>query len=111
MTRSKAFLEKGVEIRWNCAPSLIKEGDDTPEKPLSFPGGLKDYLDTQVKDLAVWSKACSMAKANGPMIKGVMAAWNGPLYGPMTPMAMWQVSVTPSLHLRAVRTKPGFGRV
>lgn len=52
MTRSKAFLEKGVEIRWNCAASLIKEGDDTPEKAvLSFPGGLKDYLETQVTDL------------------------------------------------------------
>ncbi|WP_028033452.1 DNA topoisomerase IV subunit B [Chelativorans sp. J32] len=45
MTRSKAYLFGGVEIRWNCAPSLIKEKDETPEKAVfHFPGGLKDYL-------------------------------------------------------------------
>ena len=52
MTRAKAFLEKGVEIRWSCAPELIKEGDDTPQQAtLSFPGGLKDYLADQTKDM------------------------------------------------------------
>ena len=45
MTRSKAYLFGGVEIRWACAPSLLKEKDDTPEKAtFHFPGGLKDYL-------------------------------------------------------------------
>ncbi|WEX07570.1 DNA topoisomerase IV subunit B [Chelativorans sp. AA-79] len=45
MTRSKAYLFGGVEIRWNCAPSLLKEKDETPEKAVfHFPGGLKDYL-------------------------------------------------------------------
>ncbi len=29
MARSKAYLFGGVEIRWNCAPSLL-EGDETP---------------------------------------------------------------------------------
>ena len=43
MTRSKAYLFGGVEIRWFCDPSLIK--DDTPsEAVFHFPGGLKDYL-------------------------------------------------------------------
>lgn len=52
MTRSKAFLEKGVEIRWNCAPSLIGDDDDTPHKAiLSFPGGIKDYLESEVDGL------------------------------------------------------------
>jgi topoisomerase-4 subunit B len=45
MARSKAYLYKGVEIRWKCAPSLIASGDDTPaEAKLHFPGGLRDYL-------------------------------------------------------------------
>lgn len=43
MARSKAYLFGGVEIRWFCAPELIK--DDTPaEAVFHFPGGLKDYL-------------------------------------------------------------------
>jgi topoisomerase-4 subunit B len=45
MTRSKAYLFSGVEIRWKCAPALIKTGDDTPaEAVFHFPGGLADYL-------------------------------------------------------------------
>ncbi|WP_173931788.1 DNA topoisomerase IV subunit B [Chelativorans sp. Marseille-P2723] len=45
MARSKAYLFGGVEIRWNCAPSLLKKNDETPEKAsFHFPGGLKDYL-------------------------------------------------------------------
>src|SRR6185437_9230760 len=45
MTRSKAYLFGGVEIRCNCDPLLIKEKDQTPAKAtLHFPGGLKDYL-------------------------------------------------------------------
>ncbi len=43
MARSKAYLFGGVEIRWSCDPSLIK--DDTPaEAVFHFPGGLKDYM-------------------------------------------------------------------
>ena len=45
MARSKAYLFGGVEIRWNCAPELLKEKDETPAKAVfHFPGGLKDYL-------------------------------------------------------------------
>jgi len=45
MTRSKAYLFGGVEIRWNCAPDLLKGIEDVPaEATFHFPGGLKDYL-------------------------------------------------------------------
>ena len=47
LVRSKAYLFKGIEIRWQCDPSLIseKEKDTIPEKEtLHFPGGLNDYL-------------------------------------------------------------------
>jgi topoisomerase-4 subunit B len=48
MTRAKAYLFGGVEIRWSCDPSLIK--DDTPaEAVLHFPGGLQDYLAASIE--------------------------------------------------------------
>ena len=45
MARSKAYLFGGVEIRWHCAPELLKGVEDVPaEASFHFPGGLKDYL-------------------------------------------------------------------
>ncbi|HEX2939947.1 MAG TPA: DNA topoisomerase IV subunit B [Rhodopila sp.] len=45
LCRSKAYLFRGVEIRWNCAPALLKEGSDVPaEAVLHYPGGLRDSL-------------------------------------------------------------------
>ncbi|MCR4282076.1 MAG: DNA topoisomerase IV subunit B [Bauldia sp.] len=44
MTRAKAYLFGGVEIRWSAAPELVK-GTDIPEKAsFHFPGGLSEYL-------------------------------------------------------------------
>ena len=54
MARSKAYLFGGVEIRWRCAPALLKpEGDVAPEAVFKFPGGLRDYLAREIegKDL------------------------------------------------------------
>lgn len=51
MARSKAYLFRGVKIRWKCDPALIREGDDTPtEAELQFPGGLQDFLATSIGD-------------------------------------------------------------
>ncbi len=45
MARSKAYLFRGVEIRWSCAPELLKDGSEIPaEAVLHFPGGLSDFL-------------------------------------------------------------------
>ncbi|MGE3935785.1 MAG: DNA topoisomerase IV subunit B, partial [Rhodospirillaceae bacterium] len=44
LARSKAYLFRGVEIRWSCDPGLV-EGSDTPaQATLHFPGGLPDFL-------------------------------------------------------------------
>lgn len=54
MARSKAYLFGGVEIRWRCAPALLKpEGDVAAEAVFRFPGGLRDYLSREIegKDL------------------------------------------------------------
>ena len=49
MARSKAYLFRGVEIRWKCAPERIKAGDNTPiEEILCFPNGLADYLQSTI---------------------------------------------------------------
>jgi topoisomerase-4 subunit B len=45
MARSKAYLFRGVEIRWKCDASLLAKDDTTPaEAVLHFPGGLADFL-------------------------------------------------------------------
>lgn len=45
MARSKAYLFRGVEIRWSCAKALLGDDSEIPEKAeIRFPGGLKDYL-------------------------------------------------------------------
>ncbi|RYI32750.1 MAG: DNA topoisomerase IV subunit B [Acetobacteraceae bacterium] len=48
LCRSKAYLYRGVEIRWACDPSLA--GGDTPASAiLHFPGGLADFLGTAIE--------------------------------------------------------------
>ena len=46
MARSKAYLYRGVEVRWSCDPSLLPEGAKVPsEAVLSYPNGLADQLE------------------------------------------------------------------
>ncbi|HEY5046514.1 MAG TPA: DNA topoisomerase IV subunit B [Rhizomicrobium sp.] len=53
MARSKAYLFRGVEIRWKCAAELLKAASDTPaEETLKFPGGLLDFLASEIEDRA-----------------------------------------------------------
>jgi topoisomerase-4 subunit B len=49
MARSKAYLFGGVEIRWHCDPSLIKDKDTPETAVLHFPGGLKDFLEERLE--------------------------------------------------------------
>ncbi len=43
MARSKAYLQRGTQIRWKCAAELLT--DDTPQEAiLHFPNGLADFL-------------------------------------------------------------------
>jgi topoisomerase-4 subunit B len=44
MARSKSYLFGGVEIRWKCDPSHIKDKETPEEAVLHFPGGLRDFL-------------------------------------------------------------------
>ncbi len=51
MARAKAYLYGGVEIRWTCAPELLRGGEsDVPEKAVfHFPGGLRDFLTARIE--------------------------------------------------------------
>ncbi len=50
MARSKAYLFKGVEIRWKVDPELLRDGDQTPvEAALHYPGGLADFLASAIE--------------------------------------------------------------
>jgi len=45
IVRSKAYLFRGIEIRWQCDPDMIPENSETPSSDvLHFPGGINDYL-------------------------------------------------------------------
>ena len=50
MARSKAYLFRGVEIRWKCDPSRLH--DQTPaEATFHFPNGLADFLKERIGSL------------------------------------------------------------
>ena len=52
LCRSKAYLFKGVEIRWHCDAKLIEGGDTPAEAVLHFPGGLADFLAASIEGRA-----------------------------------------------------------
>ncbi|MEO8883498.1 MAG: DNA topoisomerase IV subunit B [Devosia sp.] len=48
MTRAKAYLFAGVELRWSCDESLANE--EVPAKAsFHFPGGLKDFMAVRIE--------------------------------------------------------------
>ena len=61
LCRSKAYLVRGVEIRWSCEPGLLGGKSDTPaEAALHFPGGLRDSLAEDIAEASrvmpeIWS--------------------------------------------------------
>ena len=53
MARSKAYLYRGVEVRWSCDPSLLPEDSKVPaEATLTYPNGLADQLEEVFKGKA-----------------------------------------------------------
>jgi topoisomerase IV subunit B len=64
MARSKAYLFGGVKITWTCDPSLIT--DDTPAKAeFHFPGGLKDYLLSEIEGQTLVTKEIFAGRTAG----------------------------------------------
>jgi len=44
LARSKAYLFRGVEIRWSCDKGVPRPADVPQEEKLHFPGGLSEFL-------------------------------------------------------------------
>jgi topoisomerase-4 subunit B len=53
MTRSKAYLFSGVEIRWKSA---VSDGETPQEATFHFPGGLADFLNDSLKKLSTYAE-------------------------------------------------------
>jgi topoisomerase-4 subunit B len=49
LAKSKAYLYRGIEIKWNCDPLLLPENSNIPAvDTLHFPNGLTDYLSSKL---------------------------------------------------------------
>lgn len=50
MAKSKAYLQSGVEIRWQCAEALLSADDSVPaQATLHYPNGLADQLNEWIE--------------------------------------------------------------
>ena len=72
LCRSKAYLFRGVQIRWACDASLLQGGkDDTPaEAVLHFPGGLRDSLEADIGETPrvlpqIWAGEADLPSGSG----------------------------------------------
>ncbi|MEO1224381.1 MAG: DNA topoisomerase IV subunit B [Pseudomonadota bacterium] len=67
MARSKAYLFRGVEIRWRCAPSLLRGDGPVPETAtLHFPGGLADFLAGALSDRSTVTPTAFVGQGDFP---------------------------------------------
>jgi topoisomerase-4 subunit B len=54
LVRSKAYLFRGVEIRWKCAAELLSDTSPVPQQEtIHFPGGLQDFLTQELEGQAL----------------------------------------------------------
>ena len=79
MARAKAYLFRGVEIRWRCEPGMLAGDDEkTPEKEvLHFPNGLVDYLGARLGKRSTLTPAAFAGEAplNGSAGKAGKVEW------------------------------------
>ena len=108
LCRSKAYLFRGVQIRWACDPGLLKGAkDDTPaEAVLHFPGGLRDSL---VAEIGESSRALPQVWAGEADLPGAPVGRNGQWPGWRRPRGSSIRPATPSPRHRVARMRPAFG--
>jgi len=62
--KSKAYLYKGVEIRWSCDPSLLDDNDEVPPSDvIKFPNGLQSFLEEELYGQDTISKELLVGEA------------------------------------------------
>ena len=76
LCRSKAYLFRGVKIRWSADQALVKNDAQTPAAAeLHFPGGLRDSLEAELGDAprvlpALWSGEATLPAATDGAAQG-----------------------------------------
>jgi topoisomerase IV subunit B len=82
MARAKAYLFRGVEIRWRCDPALPRPEDVPQEAVMHFPGGLLDFLKTEINGRETLSDRpfAEEAEAEGGRVEWAIA-WPADLEG------------------------------
>jgi len=66
MARSKAYLFRGVEIRWWCDSSLPRPDGVPQEARLHFPGGLGDFLAASLAERTLLTPRPFLGKVDVP---------------------------------------------
>ena len=67
MARSKAYLFRGVEIRWRCDTALLAGVTDVPaEETFRFPKGLEDYLRSATEGMPLVSETLFCGRTDRP---------------------------------------------
>ena len=66
MARSKAYLFRGVEIRWRCDPAVPRPDGVPQEARLHFPGGLGDFLAASLEGRALVTPRPFLGQADLP---------------------------------------------
>jgi topoisomerase-4 subunit B len=84
LCRSKAYLFRGVRIKWSVDPALLKGDTETPPAAeLHFPGGLRDSLADELGDAArvlpdIWAGEAKLPDAPNGQTQGKLewaCAW------------------------------------
>jgi topoisomerase IV subunit B len=66
MARSKAYLFRGVEIRWWCDPNIPRPDGVPQEARLHFPGGLGDFLAASLAEKPLLTPRPFLGKVDFP---------------------------------------------
>ena len=92
MARSKAYLFRGVEIRWSCDPKHLTAKDDTPEsETIHFPNGLLDFLEQELGDSGTVTPAAFTGQA-GFVANGNSAGKSGGAADGSAGRAEWAIA-------------------
>ena len=84
LARSKAYLFRGVRIKWSVDPALLKNDSETPASAeLHFPGGLRDSLEAELGTAprvlpAIWAGEAKLPDAADGSAQGKLewaCAW------------------------------------
>ncbi len=84
MARSKAYLHRGVQIRWKCDPALAETADVPPEATFHFPGGLNDFLKELVGEKTTVTAETFAGRSGGEESHGKVEwalTWSGAGFG------------------------------